>query len=105
MRRVRETTTQETATKMSKPTGRRLPLALRALALGSLALAVLLAVVLLLGLGSALPTSGIEADPFIVTIALMTAGTLLIGAATLWWIEAAHGSPDRCGKSDRPARS
>ena len=80
-------------------TGRLAPLAL-----GSLALIVLLPIVLLVGLGIVLPTGGVETDPFLVTLAIMTAGTLLIGVATLWWIDAAHGSPDRYGKADRPAR-
>ena len=89
MRRVRETKTQKTTTETSKPTGRRMPLAL-----GSLALSVLLPIVLLPGFGSASP-SGVAIDPFLVTLAIMTAGALLIGAATLWWIETTHGAPDR----------
>ena len=96
MRRVRETTTQETTTETSKPTGRLSPLAL-----GSLSLVVLLPVVLLAGFGSALPTSGVATDPFLVTLALMTIGALLIGAGTLWWIEASHRERDGSGVLDR----
>ena len=95
MRRVRETTTQETTTETSKPTGRRMPLAL-----GSLALSVLLPIVLLPRLGSASP-SGIATDPFLVTLAIMTIGALLIGAGTLWWIEASHRERDGSGVLDR----
>ena len=97
---------QKTTSGMRRATARfALTGPLGLLALGSLSLTVLLPVVLLVELGSALPTSGIEPDPFLVTLTITAGGTLLIGAATLWWIEAVHSSPDRYGGSDRSARS